>query len=150
MMVFIFPAEARVFAFFGVRSPSKTHCFDYSLVSGMHHCIHVSSTIAKRRWNSSRFRFNSAKHVFEVVSRFRLLSGVNKGNTHRADGFLRSKISRIWLTRSLELTAISTNSRAVRQYKRNGFHRGFLCGSRLDVVHKNPTCRHCNTPQNQW
>lgn len=55
-------------AFFGADSPRETHCLDCCLVSGVLWWIHVSSTVTKRRKNSSEFRFNNAKHSSAKLS----------------------------------------------------------------------------------
>ena len=107
-----FPADGTVFAFFGADLVGEIHCFNCCLVSGVYQWIHVSSTITKRRRNSFGLRLNGVKHCSEMVSRFRLLSGVSKSGTQRADSFLMSKIScRIGPTRSFEMPTVSAISR---------------------------------------
>lgn len=76
IVVVTFPTEDTVFTFFGARSPSKTHCFDFSFVSSVYQWFHVSSTVSKRRRSSSEFRLNSARRVFEVILRWRLFFSV--------------------------------------------------------------------------
>ena len=75
------------------KTPGEVHCFYCSLISGVFRWIPVSSTVTKRRRNSFGLRLNGVKHCSEVVSRLRLLSGVSKRGTHRADSFLMSNIS---------------------------------------------------------
>ena len=65
-------ADKPTLIFFGADSPGKTHCLDCCLVSGVLWCIHVSSTVANRRKNSSLLRLNNAKHSIEFVTRLRL------------------------------------------------------------------------------
>jgi len=66
----------------GQTSPSSPL---FRLLLGVHQWIHVSSTVTKRRRNSLGLRLNSVKHCSEVFSRLRLLSGVSKRGTHRAE-----------------------------------------------------------------
>ena len=120
-----FPAHRIVFAFFEARSPGKVHCFDCSLDFGVYQWIHVSptTTVTKRRRNSFGLRLNSVKHCskVEMVSRLRLLSGVRKRGTHRADSFLMLNIScRIWSTQFFEMpTTLSAISRTFNRRSAN-------------------------------
>lgn len=58
-------------------------------------CLGVSSRVINRRKNRklSRLRLDNAKHSFELVTRFTLLSTVSKRGTHLADSqvFVHSK-----------------------------------------------------------
>ena len=78
-------ADFTVFAFFVVRSPSKTYCFDCSFVSGVQWCVHVSSTVMYQRRTSSGLRRKSAKIAWESTTWLRLFSSESKHGTHLAE-----------------------------------------------------------------
>jgi len=130
---------------------SHTHIFTYIYV-------HTYVCMDRCTWFSLLFvnfglRLNNIKHCSEVVSRLRLLSGVSKRGTHRADSFLMPKIScRIWLTRSFDMPTVSAVSRIFNRRSANTRSWTFVTLSTVVAVFgapgrgsSKPTCNHVET-----
>lgn len=101
-------------------------------MSGVYQWIRVLSTFTKRCRNSSGFRWNRAKHVFEVVSRFRFFSGLSKCGIHRGDSFfhfqnLMQDIANAFSCCAWHCSQFANFHSVFRQYK----IMDFVCGSRF-------------------
>ncbi len=93
MVAITLRADFTVFAFFGASSLFIIHCFDWSFVSGVQWCIHVSSTVTNQSRNSFKLMRMCVKRAPEATTQLRLFSAESKYGTHLADIFLISNLS---------------------------------------------------------